>query len=152
MPLHVEIVAAERSVFSETVDEVLATTPLGQVGILPRHAPLLTLLVPGELRLKRGTAETVMSISGGFLEVNKNQVVILADAAERADDIDLARAEEARQRALARLAARSPDVDYERAQIALQRAVGRLHVAGRVRRSRGVGQPTLPRTTDGAGL
>jgi F-type H+-transporting ATPase subunit epsilon len=146
MPLHVEVVAAERSVLSDDVDEILAQTLGGQVGILPHHAPLLTLLTPGELRLiKRGSEEQVLAVGGGFLEVGDNQVVILADSAERAEEIDVARAEEARRRAGARLANRAPDVDYARASAALARSLARLRASERVRRTgRPVPMPTVP--------
>ncbi|NCA12750.1 MAG: ATP synthase F1 subunit epsilon, partial [Proteobacteria bacterium] len=96
MPLHVEIIAAEQVIMSEDADVVVAQTASGQVAILPAHAPLVTLLVPGQLRLGRGSTEQVLSVSGGYLEVRENQVVILADAAERAEDIDLQRAIAAR--------------------------------------------------------
>jgi F-type H+-transporting ATPase subunit epsilon len=141
MPLHVEVVAAERSILTQEADEVLAVTTEGQVGILPRHAALLTLLVPGEVRLRRGTDETVLAVGGGFLEVNHDHVVILADSAERAEEIDIARAEEARRRAGERLRARTPDIDQVRAQIALQRALARLRAVERVRRRGGRTRP-----------
>lgn len=134
MPLHVEVVAAERAVLSQDVDEVLAHTLEGQIGILPHHAPLLTLLAPGELRLRRGSEEIALALGGGFLEVGHNQVVILADSAERAEEIDVARAEEARRRAAERLAARSPEVDMQRAQTALARSLARLRAVERTRR------------------
>lgn len=141
MPTHIEIVAAERRVLEDDVDEVLAPTPNGQVGILPRHAAMLTILVPGELRLKKGSDETILAIGGGFLEVNNNRIVILADSAERADEIDVARAEEARRRAATRLASQSRDVDMERARIALSRSLARIRAAERVRQ-RGGRRPT----------
>src|SRR5919202_4334210 len=131
MPLHLEVVAAERSVFSDDVDEVLAHTLAGQIGILPHHAPLLTLLAPGELRLRRGGEEIALAVGGGFLEVGDNRVVVLADSAERAEEIDVARAEEARRRAAERLAARTPEVDMQRAQAALARALARLRAVER---------------------
>jgi F-type H+-transporting ATPase subunit epsilon len=146
MPTRVEVVAAEGRVLDEQVDEVLAPTPKGQIGILPRHAPLLTLLVPGEMRLKRGADETVLAVGGGFLEVTHNHVVVLADSAERAEDIDLARAEEARRRAAERLSSHSRDVDFERARAALQRALARIHVVERVRQRGGRSRP-LPAET-----
>src|SRR5919199_2438588 len=114
MPIRVEIVAAERQLLDEEFDEVLAQTPAGQIGILPRHAPLLTLLVPGELMLRRGGEDTIVAVGGGFMEVGHNHVVILADSAERAEEIDIARAEEARQRAQQRLGTRAPEIDQER--------------------------------------
>ncbi|MGI8422776.1 MAG: F0F1 ATP synthase subunit epsilon [Chloroflexota bacterium] len=137
MPTHVEIVAAERRVLEDDVDEVLAQTVEGQIGILPRHAPLLTLLVPGEMRLKKGDQETVLSIGGGFLEVAGNRVIVLADSAERAEEIDVARAEEARRRAAARVESHSREVDSVRAQTSLQRALARIRAVERVRQRGG---------------
>src|SRR4029077_2547291 len=100
MPLRVQIVTAEREVFAEDdVDMVVAPGADGVVGILPRHAPLLTTLVPGVVRIKKGGGEESMSVGGGFLQVARDQVLILADTAERADEIDAARAEEGRRRA-----------------------------------------------------
>jgi len=109
MPLHVDVVAAERSVLSEDVEEVLANTLAGQIGVLPHHAPLLTLLAPGELRLRRGTEEIMLAVGGGFLEVDNNQVVVLADSAERSEEIDIALARSlARLRVAERTRRRSP--------------------------------------------
>jgi F-type H+-transporting ATPase subunit epsilon len=133
MPLHIEIVSAERRVLEDDVDEVLAPTTEGQIGILPRHAALLTLLAPGEMHLKKGASETILAVGGGFLEVNDNRVVVLADSAERAEEIDIARAEEARRRAAERIAARSRDVDVQRAQAALARSLARIRAVERVR-------------------
>jgi len=103
--LSVEIVTAERQVLAEDdVDMVVAPGTEGVVGILPRHAPLLTLLHPGVIRIKKNGAESSMAVGGGFLQVNADRVLILADTAERADEIDAARAEEARRDAEAALA------------------------------------------------
>src|ERR1700682_717560 len=105
MPLRVQIVTAEREVFAEEgVDMVVAPGAEGVVGILPRHAPLLTTLQPGVVRIKKGGTEEAMSVGGGFLQVARGQVLILADTAERADEIDEARAEEGRRRARENLA------------------------------------------------
>src|SRR5437764_7211987 len=105
MPLRVQIVTAEREVFAEdTVDMVVAPGAEGVVGILPRHAPLLTTLQPGIVRIKRGGTEEAMSVGGGFLQVARDQVLILADTAERAEEVDEGRAEEARRRARETLA------------------------------------------------
>lgn len=134
MPIHVEVVAAERRVLEDDVDEVFAPTQNGQIGILPRHAALLTLLVPGSLRLRRGDEEQVVAVGGGFLEVAENRVVVLADSAERVEEIDIARAEEARRRAAERLASHSTEVDSARAEAALRRALARLNAAERLRR------------------
>jgi F-type H+-transporting ATPase subunit epsilon len=144
VPTHVEVVAAERRVLEDDVDEVLAPTPQGQIGVLPHHAPLLTLLAPGELRLRKGPDETVVAIGGGFMEVGRDRVVVLADSAERAEEIDIARAEEARRRAAARLAERPPELDVERAQAALLRSLARLRAAERIRRRGGRGARGRP--------
>ena len=102
--LSVEIVTAERQVLAEDeVDMVIAPGGEGVVGILPRHAPLLTLLNPGVIRIKKNGAESAMAVGGGFLQVNADRVLILADTAERADELDAARAEESRRRAEAAL-------------------------------------------------
>ena len=137
MPLHVDVVAAERSILSEEADEVLARTVQGQIGILPHHAPLLTLLAPGEICLRRGADEHLIAVSGGFLEVGHNRVTILADSAERAQEIDVARAEEARRRALDRLVTKSADLDLARAQASLARSLARMRVAEHIRRRSG---------------
>jgi len=146
MPTHVEIVAAERRVLEDDVDEIVAPTPDGQIGILPRHAALLTLLVPGEMRLKKGDQESVLAIGGGFLEVANNRVTILVDSAERAEEIDVARAEEARRRATDRVQSRNREVDLDRAQMALSRSMARIRVVERVRQRGGRSRP-LPTET-----
>ncbi len=141
--LRVEIVTAERTVLADEVDMVIAPGAEGQLGILPRHTPLITALAPGEIRLKHGTAEErSLSVTGGFLEVRDNQVIILADAAERDDEIDIARAEEAAARARERIKSRASDVDLERAVRALQRAQVRVKVA---RKRRASGAPPVSR-------
>jgi len=129
-PLRCEIVAAERILFSDDVDLVLAPGVEGQLGILPHHAPLITALQPGELIVRKGDSEEVFAVGGGFMEVTHNKVTVLADTAERADEIDMERALAAKQRAEARLAEkRAEDVDYARAEAALRRALARLHAA-----------------------
>ncbi len=152
MPIRVEVVAAERQILDEEFDEVLARTPGGQIGILPRHAPLLTTLVPGEVLLRRGGEDTILAVGGGFMEVDHNHVVILADSAERAEEIDVARAEEARRRALERLASRAPEIDQERAQAALARALARLRAVERLHRSGRRPQRPLPAGVSETGL
>ena len=137
MPLRLDIVTVERLVYSEEVDMVIAPGIEGELGILPRHAPLLTALTYGELRVKRGGEEDSFAIGGGFLEVQPDQVTVLADAAERAEEIDLERAEAARRRAEEQIedAART-DVDFARADAALRRSLVRIKVA-EARRRRG---------------
>ncbi len=137
-PIRFDIVTAERVVYSEEVDIVIAPGIEGQLGILPHHTPLMTTLQPGELRVRKSGEEFSMAISGGFLEVRPDRVIVLADAAERAEEIDLARAEEAKRRAQERLAQRTPEVNMAQAEAALRRALTRLKVAER-RRRRGQG-------------
>jgi len=128
--IKLDIVTAERVVFSEDVDVVVAPGVEGQLGILPHHAPLMTTLQPGELRVKRGGEEFSLAISGGFLEVRPDRIIILADTAERAEEIDVARAEEAKRRAEERLSERhAAGLDEARAEAALRRSLVRLRVA-----------------------
>src|SRR5919202_2432609 len=101
--LRLEVVTAEREVFADDVDMVVAPGAEGELGILPRHAPLLTTLQPGVLRLKKDGDETYLAVSGGFMQVYRDRVLVLADTAERAEEIEEDRAEEASQRALAAL-------------------------------------------------
>lgn len=123
------IVTAERIVYSDEVDIVVAPGSEGQLGILPQHAPLMTMLQPGELIVRKGGEEDCMFVSGGFMEVRDNKVVILADTAERAEDIDTERAQQARTRAENRMATATADVDLTRARAAMLRSLMRLKVA-----------------------
>ncbi|GCE48545.1 F-type H+-transporting ATPase subunit epsilon [Thermosporothrix hazakensis] len=132
--LHVEVVTAERELYNGEATQVQAPGADGQLGILPGHAALLTFLTPGMLRIELGDAEAPLFVSGGFLEVANNRVTILADAAEHAEEIDRARAEEARQRAQQRLAEASNAEERAEYQAALERAVSRLHVLEFARR------------------
>lgn len=135
--LKLDIVTAERVVYSQDVDAVIAPGIEGQLGILPHHTPLMTTLQAGELRVKRGGEEDSLAISGGFLEVRPDRVIILADAAERAEEIDIARAEAAKQRAEQRLADRhAAGLDETRAEAALRRALTRLTVVEKIKRRR----------------
>lgn len=134
MPIHLEIVTAERSLFSEDVDLVTAPGVEGELGILPHHVPLLTALTYGELIARKGGEEFSFVIGGGFLEVRPNRIVVLADLAERAEEIDIERAEEARRRAEESLRLSPMEADLARAQAALLRATARLRVAERRRR------------------
>jgi F-type H+-transporting ATPase subunit epsilon len=133
--VRLDIVSAERMVYSEEVDVVVAPGVQGQLGILPHHTPLMTTLLPGELRVRKGDEEYSLAISGGFLEARPDRIIVLADAAERAEEIDLARAEEAKQRAQERLSHPAPEVDVAQAEAALSRAFARLQV-GEKRRTR----------------
>jgi F-type H+-transporting ATPase subunit epsilon len=129
-----EIVTAERVVFSEDVDVVIASGIEGQLGVLPHHAPLMTTLEPGELLVRKGGDEFALAITGGFVEVRPDRIIILADAAERVEEIDVARAEEAKRRAEERLKERAPEVDLLRAEAALRRSLARLDVVARRKR------------------
>ena len=134
--LSVEIVTGERSVYKEDdVDMVIAPGADGSLGILPSHAPLITLLATGELRIKKGGDEEVLVTFGGFLEVVNNKVLILADSAERVDEIDLARAEQARDRAEEAIKNRQSIQDLAEAEAALRRAAVRLRIGQRRRSS-----------------
>ena len=137
-----EIVTAERLVFSDEVSGVVAWGVEGQLGILPHHAPLMTMLQAGELLMKRDKEEEYLAISGGFLEVRPDKVIVLADACERADEIDMARAEEAKKRAEETLKAVPSRIDAT-AEAALRRSLARLKVAEKRRRRQGM-QPPLP--------
>ena len=136
--LSVELVTAERRVvIEEDVDMLVAPASEGDVGILPRHAPLLTTLRPGMLKIKKDGAETDLAVSGGFLQVNQNRVLILADTAERAEEIDEQRAEEARRRAetaLTEAARGGSPAQVEAARATLRRELVRLNVVRRRRR------------------
>jgi len=144
MPLTVDIVTAERLVLSEAgVDEVVVPGIEGELAVLPMHAPLLTMIKPGVMVIKRGSDETEMAITGGFLEVREDKVTILADAAERAEEIDVSRAEEARRRAEQQLERRDSEADLVSAAAQLQKALLRLRVAERSRRRRGA-RPAPP--------
>jgi F-type H+-transporting ATPase subunit epsilon len=134
--IKLDIVSAERLVFSEDVAEIVAPGVAGQLGILPHHAPLMTMLQPGELLVKKDGEEIILAISGGFLEVRPDRVIVLADAAERAEEIDVARAEEAVRRAQERMQHPAADVDLPRAEAAIRRALARLQVAEKVQRKR----------------
>lgn len=139
MPLTVEIVTAERVVSVEQgVDVLVAPGSEGQLAILPHHAALMTTLDFGELLFRRGQEESTFAISGGFMEVRRDRVTVLADRAEAADEIDASRAEAARARAEERLSRvreqSARDVDVARAQASLQRSLLRLRVVQRRRR------------------
>jgi len=131
--IHCEIITAERVAFKGDVDMVVAPGIDGQLGILPHHAPLMTALTIGELVLhKAGQEDTIMAIGGGFMEVGPKHVTVLADSAERAEEIDEARAEAARRRAETTMAqARAEQEDFIKAEAALRRSLLRLKIAKR---------------------
>ena len=132
--MQLDIITAERVVYSDQVSIVVAPGIEGELGILPHHAPLLTTLQPGEIRVvKEGEEDTFIAVSSGFLEVMANKVVILTDTAERAEEIDEARAQEAVQRAQESLEHRTTAMDLERAMASLRKSQSRLKVVRRRR-------------------
>ena len=135
LPTHLtlEIVTPDRSVVTERVDEVEIPGSEGYFGVLPGHTPLLATLNVGELWYRKGGEVVYVSIAFGFAEVLPDRVTILAQLAERPEEIDVARAEAAKRRAEDRLAAPSQDLDYERVRIALMKSLVRLQVATRSR-------------------
>ena len=136
MTIKLEIVTAERAVFSDDVDIVIAPGSEGQLGILPHHAPFMTSLSPGELVARKSGNEFALAIGGGFMEVRADRVIVLADAAERAEEIDILRAEQAKKRAQERLAHPSSAEEAVESEAALRRALARLEVADRIKRKK----------------
>ena len=132
--MKLEIVTAERVVYSEDVSVLVAPGADGELGVLPGHAPLLTTLAPGEIKVTKDGEESFIVVSGGFLEVLGNKVTILANTAEHADEIDEDRAEAALKRAQERAASAVSDMDLERALASMRRSAARLGVARRRRR------------------
>jgi F-type H+-transporting ATPase subunit epsilon len=132
--LRLEIITAERQVFSDDVNVVIAPGIEGELGILPHHAPLMTMLKPGELLIRKDSEEMYLAVSGGFLELRPDKVIILADACERAEEIDITRAEEAKRRAEERIKTHPQGLDVARAQAALLRSLIRIRIAEKRRR------------------
>ena len=128
-----ELVTPERAIVRETVDEVQIPGAGGYFGVLPGHTPLLATLQVGELWFRQGSERFFVSVAFGFAEVLPDRVTVLAQIAERAEEVDLDRAEASQQRAQARLERREADIDVERARIALLKSLVRLTVASRVR-------------------
>lgn len=138
MTVHVDIVSAEKEIFSGVAEMIFAPAELGEVGISPRHAPLITRLNPGEVRVKKSATESfTFYISGGLLEVQPHMVTILADTAVRAKDIDEAAALDAKARAEEALADKSGKVDYATAQAQLAQAILQLRALDRLRKRGG---------------
>lgn len=125
----VEIVTPERKVYESQANMVVVTGVEGQLGIMPNHIPLVTPLKIAPVTIKRDGGSDVIAVSGGFVEVRKDKVVILAESAELAEDINVERAEAAKQRAHSRLSlAKSDEIDFRRAELSLQRAMNRLNI------------------------
>lgn len=135
MTLHVDIVSAESAIFSGTAEMVFAPAVMGEVGIAPRHSPLLSPLKPGEVRVRLpGGEEEVFYVSGGILEVQPHVVTVLSDTSLRAHDLDEAKALEAKESAEAALADRGADIDYAKAQVELAEAMAQLQMIQRLRK------------------
>ena len=135
MTIHVDIVSAESEIFSGLAEMVFAPAELGEVGIAPRHAPLITNLLPGEVRVKVSDTETQeYYVSGGILEVQPHLVTVLADTAIRAKDIDEAFALEAKAKAEEMLTDKSGKIDYAKAQSELAQAMSQLRTLDRLRK------------------
>ena len=140
--MQLDIVTAEGLVSSDEVDVLVAPGGDGELAILPNHAPLLTTLKPGEIRVIKDGEESYIAVSGGFLEMIGNKVTVLADTAERADEIDVERSEEALRRARERVVEAPAEADLERAMASIRKSQARLMVARRRRRGGGAGPPT----------
>ena len=135
MPLLLEIVTPERQVFSDQVDSVVVPGAEGELGVLPHHAPLVSTLGVGELRIRKGGSEEFFAIVGGFLQVRPDKVVVMAETADIASEIDVAKAEEARREAERALESGYQEgADLAAARAALQQALLRIRVAERRRR------------------
>jgi len=137
MTIHVDIVSAESEIFSGTAEMVFAPGVMGELGILPRHAPLLTQLKPGEVRVKNGDSEEVFYVSGGMLEIQPHVVTVLSDTAVRAKDIDEAAALEAKQRAEDALKDKTSEFEYAKAQSELAEAVAQLQAIKKLKNRSG---------------
>jgi F-type H+-transporting ATPase subunit epsilon len=133
LTLHVDIVSAEREIYSGTAEMVVATLEQGEVGILPRHSPLIARLKPGEVRVKTASEELQFYVSGGLLEVQPHVVTVLADTAVRARDLDEAAALKAKERAEAAIKDRKADIDYAKAQAELAEAIAQLRTIQKLR-------------------
>lgn len=127
--IHLEIVTPERRLVAEIVDEVVLPGSEGYLGVLPGHTPLLTALGTGQIMFRRGKERHYLTAAGGFAEVLPDRVSVLAEIAERAEEIDRERAQKSLDRAMERLRGRDPDIDFRRAQEALRRALLRLQVS-----------------------
>ena len=129
--IQLEVVTPEKIAFREAVDEVVVPGRDGELGILPNHTPLISQLKTGILTYRQGNERKQLHVSGGFVEVLSDRVSVLSDVAERPEEIDLDRAQRAKERAEKRLYARTDDVDFARAELKLQRAMIRIQLGGR---------------------
>lgn len=124
------VVTPSGPVLEEEYEMVICKTETGELGILPRHIPLVSPLSIGDVRLKKENVTNHIAVSGGFMEVRPDKVTILAQSAEKASDIDVARAQQAKERAERRLQQKQDDTDFQRAELALKRAINRISITG----------------------
>lgn len=139
MTVHVDVVSAEEMIFSGLAEIVIVPGEMGELGIYPRHTPLLTRIKPGSVRIKRPdqAEDELIYVSGGMLEVQPNVVTILSDTAIRGKDLDEARALEAKQAAEESMKNRTSDIDYAQAQAELSQALAQLHLIQQIRKKAG---------------
>ncbi|HKC14647.1 MAG TPA: F0F1 ATP synthase subunit epsilon [Patescibacteria group bacterium] len=135
MSLQLQIITPLKSILNEQVDEIVVPTESGEITVLPSHVPLLTKIKPGEMIIKRNQKSSFFAITGGFLEVNDNNVTILADYAVRAEDIEVAKAKEAEERAKQTMKEKADKREFAVAEADLRRAIVELQVARRHKRS-----------------
>ncbi len=133
LTMHVDIVSAEKEIFSGTAEMVVAPLVNGEVGVLPRHTPLLARMKPGEVRVKTAAEELYFYVSGGLLEVQPHVVTVLADTALRAHDLDEAAALKAKERAEEAMTNRRGDIDYAKAQAELAESIAQLRAIKKLR-------------------
>jgi len=133
MTMHIDIVSAEQEIYSGTAEMVFAPLVMGEIGVLPRHAPLIARMKSGEVRVRTSTEELLFYVSGGIFEVQPHVVTVLADTAIRAKDLDEAAALTAKQRAEEALKDRKSDIDYAKAQAELADAVAQLRSIRKLR-------------------
>ena len=150
MPTHLQIIALDKIAYEDDVDIVVLPGDEGQLGVLPRHARIVTLLQPGEVTTRKAGEETALVVTGGFAQIGPDSVTILSDAAEYAENIDIERAEEARRRAQERITNRqaTPELDMARAESALLRSLARIRVAERIAARRRTRQGPQPPRAD----
>ena len=133
MTIHVDIVSAEEEIYSGTAEMLFAPLVTGEVGVLPRHAPLLARMKPGEVRVRTGSEELFFYVSGGILEVQPHVVTVLADTVVRAKDLDEAKVLKAKEQAEAAMKSRKAKIDYARAQAELAEAMAQLRAIQKLR-------------------
>lgn len=135
--VHIDVVSAEASIFSGEAEFVVAPAGAGEVGIYPNHAPMITTIKPGALRIKQTDVaeETLIFISGGILEVQPGMITVLADTAVRGADLDEAKAIAAKEAAIEAMKSRTSDIDYAKAQAELSEAMAQIHAIERLRKS-----------------